>query len=142
MSTRRLKILVADDDADVRNHVAMTCRELGHDVEVAEDGRACLKKVATAAPDLLFLDLVMPTLDGLSVLKAIREKAMATVVVAISSLDDSEVIASILHAGAAAFLIKPLHAPTIREVIGRVAAGTICGPSEVITEAEPGAQKT
>ena len=134
MSSRHLKILVADDDSAMRELIVTICRDLGHDADSAEDGKVCLKKMAAAPPDILFLDLVMPVLDGVHVLKTLREKELTTTIIAISSLDDSEVIASILHAGAAAFLIKPLNEAIIREVIGRVASGTIFGPSSIITE--------
>lgn len=134
MSSRHLRILVADDDAAMRDMIVAICRDLGHDADSAEDGKTCLKKIASSPHDILFLDLVMPVLDGVHVLKTLREKEVATTIIAISSLDDSEVIASILHAGAAAFLIKPLNEAIIREVIGRVVSGTIFGPSAVITE--------
>lgn len=137
MGTRQLKILVADDDGAVRDQMARIIRELGHQVDTVQDGRACLKQAAQVAYDLIFLDLFMPVLDGVHVLLNLREHPTATTIVAMSSLDEQSIIANLLKAGAAAYLIKPLGDHTVREVIGRVAAGTIFSPTEVISEVTP-----
>lgn len=134
MGARHLKILVADDDPAIRDELELMIRRLGHDVDTAENGKVCLKKVAAATYDLVFLDLFMPVMDGVQVMKTFREKSVPSTVVAISSLDDSDVIRSILKFGAAAFLIKPLREPLIREVLARVATGTVFGPTGVVTE--------
>jgi len=137
MGTRQLRVLVADDDAAVRDQLTRIVVELGHRIDTAPDGRACLKQASQTTYDLIFLDLFMPVLDGVHVLLNLREHPTTTAVVAMSSLDEQSIIANLLKAGAAAYLIKPLGEHTVREVIGRVAAGTIFSPTEVISEVTP-----
>lgn len=137
MGTRQLRILIADDDGELREHLAALVRELGHVADTVPDGRACLKQTAQVTYDLILLDLFMPVLDGVHVLLNLREHLTTSAVVVMSSLDEPEIINNLLKAGAAAFLIKPVLDPTVREVIGRVAAGTIFSPTAVISDDEP-----
>ena len=125
MSANQLRILVADDEPAVRSMMERIIRGHGHHFDGVENGKACLHKLQQGHYDLLFLDLFMPILDGVHVLKHAREHAPATRVVAISSLDDTIIIGNILKSGACAFLIKPLRDALITEVMNRVAAGTI-----------------
>lgn len=128
MSARSIRVLVADDDVRLRTELTAFIGELGHTVEAVADGRACVKKVTQDHYDLVLLDLILPGLDGLNVLTAIRGQSPRTTVVIISALDEPEIINSIIRHGAAAFLIKPVQPELVREVIARVAQGTIFSP--------------
>lgn len=134
MGTRQLRILVVDDDTAVRDHLSRLICDLGHAVDVAADGRACLKQTSGVAYDLILLDLFMPVLDGVHVLLNLREHQSPAAIVVMSSLDEPSIIDNLIKAGAAAYLIKPLVDATIREVVGRVAAGTIFSPTEIISD--------
>ena len=72
---RALRVLVVDDDADIRMVVSATLRKLQVPVEVvqAEDGFDALEKVKTATPDLVVLDVMMPRMDGFDTCRALRE---------------------------------------------------------------------
>jgi type IV pilus assembly protein PilB len=72
---RALRVLVVDDDADIRTVVSATLRRLEVPVEVAEavDGLDALDKVRAAAPDLVVLDVMMPRMDGFETCRALRE---------------------------------------------------------------------
>ncbi len=68
------RILVVDDDDHTRVLLKDLCETAGYAVSVAEDGNQAWDQIATDAPDLVLLDLMMPRRDGFSVLKAVREK--------------------------------------------------------------------
>lgn len=66
-------MLVVDNDEAVRRLIQVNLELEGFDVDVAVDGRDCLRKVRLDPPDVLTLDLAMPTLDGLSAAARLRE---------------------------------------------------------------------
>jgi CheY-like chemotaxis protein len=71
MSVRRL-VLIADDDEDILALVRATIERSGHEVMAVADGAAALSAVAERRPDLAVLDIAMPELDGLEVLRRLR----------------------------------------------------------------------
>ncbi len=67
------KILVVDDDPDMREALQIILESAGHTVVMAEDGEQCLSKLKEEQPDLLILDLLMPKMDGFEVCKALKD---------------------------------------------------------------------
>ncbi len=67
------KILVVDDDPDMREALQMILESGGYTVVTAEDGEECLSKLKEERPDLLILDLLMPKMDGFEVCKALKD---------------------------------------------------------------------
>ena len=108
MSEVKKRILVADDDEDVRVIVAKILRGTGFEVETAQDGREALEKLAAQRADLLILDLMMPEMDGWEVLEEIRDREPPPVIV-LTARDDYESFARAVRAGAAAHLVKPFR---------------------------------
>ena len=74
MKTLSGTILVADDDADIREILRDTLNSLGAKTITAANGQECLDCAETAAPDLILLDIEMPVKNGLDVLKEIRQR--------------------------------------------------------------------
>ncbi|HEV3471630.1 MAG TPA: response regulator [Actinomycetota bacterium] len=68
------RILIADDDPDIRQLVIYTLADEGHEVAVAKDGKEAIDHFATGPPDLLILDIMMPELDGYGVLRELGEQ--------------------------------------------------------------------
>ena len=68
------RILIADDDADIRQLVIYSLADEGHEVSVAKDGKETIDHFATGSPDLLILDIMMPEMDGYDVLRALDEQ--------------------------------------------------------------------
>lgn len=117
MSERRIRVLVVDDSAFARK-VLRESLQRQPDIEVvgiANDGLDALEKVGTLRPDVITLDLVMPHLDGLGVLRALAATPDAPKVVVISTaeLENERVIAA-LEAGAVDFVHKPTALATDR----------------------------
>jgi len=67
------KILVVDDDPDMREALQMILESAGYTVVMGEDGEECLVKLKEEQPDLLILDLLMPKMDGFEVCKALKD---------------------------------------------------------------------
>jgi two-component system alkaline phosphatase synthesis response regulator PhoP len=71
------KILVVDDDPDMRETLQMILESGGYNVVLAEDGEQCLAKLKEEQPDMLILDLLMPNMDGFEVCKALKDPRLA-----------------------------------------------------------------
>ncbi|WP_290498758.1 response regulator transcription factor [Kocuria sp. UBA5001] len=72
MSPEHPSVLVADDDPDIRDLVVFKLQQAGYEVRAVEDGTAALGALEDAIPDLVVLDVMMPGLSGLDVLRQIR----------------------------------------------------------------------
>ena len=112
-------ILVAEDQADIRDLIALNLRHAGYDVTPVADGRAALDSQSERSSDLLILDLMMPGLDGLEVCKALRAKgrAMPILMLTAKSTELDRVLG--LELGADDYLIKPF---SMAELLARVKA--------------------
>jgi len=73
-SARRRSILVVDDNVDAASSIAMFLRMLGHDVDIENDGPSALDRIAAAPPEIVFLDIGLPGLDGYEVARRVRER--------------------------------------------------------------------
>lgn len=115
------RVLVADDNADMRGYVARLLTEAGHAVETAANGRVALARARQAPPDLMVSDVMMPELDGFGLLEAVRsDPALArTPFVLLSARAGEEARVDGLRAGADEYLVKPFSA---RELLARVAS--------------------
>jgi signal transduction histidine kinase/DNA-binding response OmpR family regulator len=115
------RLLLADDNADMRSYVARLLESQGYTVLQAADGEAALAAARSAAPDLVLTDVMMPKLDGFGMLRAIREDpALASLpVIMLSARAGEEAKVEGLEAGADDYLIKPFAA---RELLARVNA--------------------
>lgn len=113
---RRSRVLVADDTESVRMLFRRLLVADGHDVTVVPDGAAALDSVHRDQPDVILLDVAMPTLDGLEVcrrLKADPATRLTPVVLVTGQTDLSDRIRG-LEAGADEFLSKPVHPHELR----------------------------
>jgi len=113
------QILVAEDQADIRDLIALNLRHAGYDVTPVADGRAALDSQSERSSDLLILDLMMPGLDGLEVCKALRAKgrAMPILMLTAKSTELDRVLG--LELGADDYLTKPF---SMAELLARVKA--------------------
>jgi len=116
------KILIVDDDGDLRTLLGLCFLRRGHSIVVAGDGAVGLQCVATHAPDLLITDLNMPVLDGLELLRRLRANGYHDLpVIVLTARSDHR--AAAIAAGADAFLVKPVPLRQLGETAERLLAG-------------------
>ena len=102
----RARVLVIDDDGDVRALVAGLLERAGYEVNEASDGRDGLRSVFSDRPDLVLLDVTMPGLDGWATLERIRELTDVPVLMLTARSDELEKVRG-LKAGADDYMTKP-----------------------------------
>ena len=113
------KALVIDDDESMRIGCAQTLSEEGYKVRLAEDGEQGLKVVREELFDIIFLDLKMPGLDGMTVLGKLREHDPNAIVVVITGYGTIEAAVEAMKCGAYDFLPKPFTPETLLAVADR-----------------------
>jgi DNA-binding response OmpR family regulator len=102
----RSRVLVVDDDALTRGVLREVLERAGHDVREAPDGRAGLRDLYTATPDLVILDVEMPELDGWTTLERIREMSDVPVLMLTARETELERVRG-LNGGADDYVVKP-----------------------------------
>jgi CheY-like chemotaxis protein len=113
------RILLVEDNAALREMIHDTLKVLGYEVSLAENGEQVLQRLAASPPDLVLMDIQIPILDGIAVVKQIRRnpKLAALKVVALSAFamrgDDQKALA----AGFDAYLAKPVALADLRNKI-------------------------
>jgi two-component system, chemotaxis family, chemotaxis protein CheY len=115
-------ILTVDDSASLRMAIRIVLSAAGYSVAEACDGADGLAKAAATRFDLIVTDLNMPNLDGLSMIRALREQpAQAGVpIIFLSTESDSEVKAQAKAAGATGWLVKPFQPEQLLRVVQKV----------------------
>ncbi|HEX6683210.1 MAG TPA: response regulator transcription factor [Candidatus Limnocylindrales bacterium] len=113
------RLVVADDDASVRQSLERVLRFEGYHVELARDGAEALAKTAEFQPDLLLLDVMMPGLSGLDACRRLRSAADHTPVLMLTARDAVADRVAGLDAGADDYLVKPF---ALQELLARVRA--------------------
>ena len=113
------KILIVDDDPDLRKIMPRFLSAEDYEVAVASDGFEAGTKVMDFNPDLLVLDLIMPGMDGFEVCKRIKKNPRTShiKVLAITGYDDEENRARIMKAGADGYLPKPIERESLLEEV-------------------------
>lgn len=116
------KVLVVDDDRDIRETIAEVLEEHGFTVCTATNGQDGLDKVRTARPDLVLLDLMMPVLDGAGFCTAIRSDPLLAdlPIVVISAYHDVETLAREMQVSGV--LAKPLELERLVAAVHRHSA--------------------
>jgi PAS domain S-box-containing protein len=102
------KLLLVDDEEGVRRFLGLSLEELGYEVETAEHGRAALDVFDTFMPDIVFTDIKMPVMDGIELLKKIKERSPDTEVVMITGHGDLDLAIESLKFDASDFITKPI----------------------------------
>jgi DNA-binding NarL/FixJ family response regulator len=118
-----IRVAIADDHAVVRQGLR-TFLDLQEDIEVvaeAADGAAAL--TAAAGADVVLLDLVMPKLDGVAALRALRSRAPEARVIVLTSFGDDERLFAALRAGAVGYLLKDVEPGELVRAIRTAHAG-------------------
>ncbi|MEV4155968.1 response regulator transcription factor [Nocardia salmonicida] len=120
-----VRVLIADDQQLVRAGVRMLC-ETAADLEVvgeATGGADAVRLAARSSPDVILMDLRMPSTDGIQATQQILAARPATRIVALTTFDDDENLYRALQAGMCGFLVKDSHPTQLLDAIHRAADG-------------------
>ena len=112
-----MKILIIEDDKGVSEYVTKGMKESGHIIDCASDGKDGLFLATTESYDVMIFDRMLPSLDGLTILKTIRGSGNNTPVIILSALSDVDDKVKGLRAGGDDYLVKPF---AFAELLARV----------------------
>jgi two-component system response regulator MprA len=112
-------VLVVDDDAPIRRMLQRTLTAGGFEIEAVADGGAALARVERSVPDVIVLDVAMPGMDGLAVVRRLRAKRLAVPILLLTARDALEQRVEGLNAGADDYLVKPFE---VDELVARISA--------------------
>lgn len=119
-----MKVLIAEDEKDIRRLVVFTLERAGYEVLEAGDGREALRLATENQPNLILLDIMMPFLNGYEVCRKLREnpELKDTPIVLLSAKAQNYEIGEGLQAGATDYLIKPFIprelAAKVKQILG------------------------
>ena len=115
----RVKVLLIEDDRAIAAYVAKGLRESGHVVDLCDDGKSGLYAVAEQAHDVVVLDRMLPSVDGMTILQTMRAAGNLTPVLLLTALGEPDDRVEGLRKGADDYLPKPF---SLQELIARVEA--------------------
>ena len=113
------KILIVEDDENIRELLRLYLEREGYDISEAENGAIGLSKWKAENPDMMLLDVMMPVMDGWQVIREIRDSGSSMPVIMITAKGETMDKVSGLELGADDYIVKPLE---MREVVARVRA--------------------
>jgi DNA-binding response OmpR family regulator len=135
-----LRLLVVEDDDHIRTALRWALEDEGYDVAEAGSGEEALQAVAVSAPDLMVVDLMLGSMDGVDVIRQVR-RALDLPIIVVSARADTSDIETALDAGADDYVTKPFAVKEItarlralRRRVGPAAAGQ---PDEVVLDRDP-----
>lgn len=122
---KTINVMLVDDQNLVREGIKSLLKLAGHIniVGEASDGQEAIDLVDEYRPDVILMDIRMPKLDGISALKALKEKNNATPVIILTTFDDHELVLNGIRAGARGFLLKDVSLDSLVEAIDAVSRG-------------------
>ena len=108
------KVLVVEDDVVLRGLYEQILKEAGFDIDSAVDGEAGITAMGAKPYDLVLLDIILPKMDGLSVLRKLQAEPLPVMpkkIVVLSNLGQDDVVAQAMSAGAEGYMIKSDYTP-------------------------------
>ena len=112
-----LRVLVVDDEPPIRRFLRTSLTAQGYDIVEAEDGSKALEEVRRRSPDLLVLDLGLPGIDGLEVIRRLRGSGVTLPIVVLSSRVDEAGKVEALDLGADDYVTKPFG---VEQLLARI----------------------
>ncbi len=115
-------VLTVDDSKTIREMVSFTLKSSGFDVIEAEDGAIALNVIQGKKPDLIITDLNMPNMDGITLIKKLREKPeyKSTPILMLTTEQTDDKKAEGRSAGATGWIVKPFDPEKLIQVIAKV----------------------
>jgi two-component system aerobic respiration control sensor histidine kinase ArcB len=123
MSNDKFKILLVEDVKMAQKIAIMVLESLNCEVDIADDGNTALKKASCNHFDLIFMDLGLPDMDGLTVTEMIRkmeqDKKNPTIIIALTAHNDDKIRELATSVGMNDFLLKPLTTEAAEEIFNK-----------------------
>ena len=130
MAERKARILIVDDEPPVVRVLSEYLIEQGFDVRGVFSGVQALARMSQEQPDVVLLDVRMPELDGVEVLRRIRDNYPRIPVLMVSGNDDVELAKETVTLGAFDYILKPIDFPYLRRAVDKMlAAAAAAAPS-------------
>jgi len=129
-------ILVIDDEKNIRTTLQQVLESAGYEVATAVNGEDGLSKLSNSEFDLVLLDMKLPGMDGIEVLRKMRENRYETPVAIITAYGTIENAVEAMKLGAVDYLRKPFSGPEIKELAERILARRHLGEDELGTYGE------
>ena len=118
-----MQILLVDDSRTIRNIQKNTLAKMGQtDVSEAADGFEALTALAAQRPDLMLVDWNMPNMDGITLVKKVREKDKTLPIIMVTTEAEKSRVIEALKAGVNNYVVKPFTAETLSEKIEQTMA--------------------
>ena len=116
-----LTILYAEDEPELRDHVAFALRLHIDSVETAANGKEALERISENRPDIVISDIRMPVMDGLELTTALRQKYPGIPVILCTAFTDTDYLLKAIELGVAAYIPKPIDTGRLLEAITQAA---------------------
>ena len=113
-------LLIVDDDATIRESLADALADEGFSVRTADSAESALAVIGAGGVDVVLSDIKMPGLDGIALLRLLRERGTGIDVVLMTAFDDMPTVVAGMREGALEFLVKPLELVALRRVLAAV----------------------
>lgn len=115
-----MKILVVDDEQVIRDLLTQLLHMKGHEVALGVSGQEAVSKAQAEAFDLIFMDIMMPDMDGVEALKQIRRQSSSAIVVMMTGFAVEEKIREAMAEGAFEFLYKPFNIMEVTVILDKL----------------------
>lgn len=121
MAKENKKILVVDDEPNTVIMLKARLSSAGYDVLIAKNGEEALKKAPSLKPELILLDIMMPTISGIEVLRLLKEDAETKdiPIIVLTALSTREDELRALEAGASSYVTKPYDGQELLDIIAK-----------------------
>jgi len=134
----KLRILIVDDEIEVCDTIKTFLTGFGHDVKTALDGKIALEIVNSFMPHLVILDVMIPDMSGIEILKKVKEIDSSIKAVMISGMQDLRVAKEAIDLGAIDYLPKPIEFTILHKIVKNleksIAGSDDIGKSKGFTE--------
>src|SRR5688572_11493528 len=116
-----MKVLLVEDEPNVVSFIRRGLIEANHEVSVAMDGVTAWQMIQANTPDLIILDIMLPSMNGIELCRKIRSQQISTSIIMLTALGTSENVVTGLDSGADDYMVKPFK---FSELLARMSAVT------------------
>jgi DNA-binding response OmpR family regulator len=119
-----MKILLVDDEIDILEFVKEFLESRNFEVITAGNGKEAIEMMDKETPDLVFLDVRMPVMDGLTLLRTIKDREQRPIIIIISAVEEITTIEQAQKLGADGYITKPLSLDELEDAVYRLSGET------------------